>query len=121
MYSAFAQPANDSYEKAIPLTEPTKCSADAAYSNINATDEGTVGTGSQWPAGETGRDVWFKFTAIAFDITITVTGNSTGGGSSGGTLRDPLVAMYTIEKTGTTTNYSSLVGSLAAGNSISRT
>lgn len=117
--TAFAQPANDSYEKAIPLTEPTKCSADAAYSNINATDEGAVGTASQWPAGETGRDVWFKFTAIAFDITITVTGNSTGGGSSGGTLRDPLIALYTIEKTGTTTNYSSLVGSLAVGNAIS--
>lgn len=119
LFSAFAQPANDSWEKAIPLTEPTKCSADAAYSNINATDEGAVGTGPQWPAGETGRDVWFKFTAIAFDITITVTGNSTGGGSSGGTLRDPLIAMYTIENSGITTNYSSLIGSLAAGSSIS--
>ena len=119
VFTAFAQPANDSWDKAIPLTEPSKCSADAGYSNINATDEGAVGSGYQWPAGETGRDVWFKFTASAFDVTVTVTGNSTGGGSSGGTLRDPLIAMYTIENVGTTTNYSTLVGSLAAGNSIS--
>lgn len=117
--TVYAQPANDSYDKAIPFTDPSKCSAEAAYSNINAIDEGVFGTASQWPTGETGKDVWFRFTASAFDVTITVTGNSTGGGSSGGTLRDPLIAMYTIEKTGNTTNSSSLVGSLAAGNSIS--
>lgn len=118
--TAYAQPANDSYDKAIPLTEPSKCSSDAAYANINASDEGIFGTPPQWPAGETGRDVWFKFTTSAYDVNITVTGNSTGGGTTGGTLQNPLIALYTIDNIGTPSiSFSPQVGSLSAGSSIS--
>ncbi len=112
MFTAFAQPANDSWDKAIPLTEPSKCSADAGYSNINALDEGTFGTAPQWPAGQTGRDVWFSFTASAYDVNITVTGASTGGGTTGGTLQNPLIALYTIETTANSLSFSAQVGSL---------
>lgn len=117
--AVYAQPANDSYDKAIPLSDPSKCSADAAYSNINAVDEGIFGTADQWPAGITGRDVWFKFTASAYDLNITVTGNSTGGGTTGGTLQNPLIALYTIDVNGTSISFSNQVGSLSAGQSIS--
>lgn len=115
----FAQPANDSFEKAIPLTDPSKCSAGAAYSNINAIDEGIFGNAPQWPGNETGRDVWFKFTASAYDLNVTVTGNSTGGGTTGGTLQNPLIALYTIDILGNSTSFSAQVGSLSAGTSIS--
>ena len=117
--AVFAQPANDSYDKAIQLNDLSKCSADAGYSNINATDEGSFGIAPQWPGGETGRDVWFKFTATAYDINITVTGNNTGGGTTGGTLQNPLIALYTIEPSPTGTSSSALVGSLSSGTAIS--
>jgi len=113
VFTAFAQPGNDSYENAILLAEPTKCSADAAYSNINATDEGIFGTAPQWPVGQTGRDVWFRFTASAYDLNVTVTGASTGGGTTGGTLQNPLIGLYTIETLSNTISSSSQVGSLA--------
>ncbi len=117
--TVYAQPANDSYDNAIPLTDPSKCSAEAAYANINAIDEGVFGTAPQWPAGEIGKDVWFKFTASAYDVNITVTGNSTGGGTTGGTLQNPLIALYTIDLQGQSINFSSQVGSLSAGTAIS--
>ena len=117
--TVYAQPANDSYDKAIPLTDPSKCSAEAAYSTINALDEGAFGTAPQWPVNETGKDVWFKFTASAYDVNITVTGNSTGGGTTGGTLQNPLIALYTIDVQGTNIPSSAQVGSLSAGTSIS--
>lgn len=117
--NAYAQPANDKYDNAIPLSDPTKCSSDAAYSNINATDENFFGTAPQWPANETGKDVWFKFTASAYDVNITVTGNSTGGGTTGGTLQNPLIALYTIDNSDNSISYSAQVGSLSAGTSIS--
>jgi gliding motility-associated-like protein len=110
---SFAQPANDNWDKAIPLSEPSKCSSDGAYTTINATDEGIFGTAPQWPAGQSGRDVWFKFTAIAYDVNITVTGASTGGGSTGGTLQNPLISLYTIESTANSISFSAQVGSLA--------
>ena len=119
-FTAFTQPKNDSYDKAIVLTQLSDCSADAAYSNINATDEGLFGTPTQWPSGERGKDVWFRFTAIAYDVNITVTGASSGGGTTGGTLQNPLIALYTIENQGGSISSSVQVGSLATtGTSIS--
>lgn len=118
-FAASAQPANDSYDKAIPINDPTKCSNDAAYSNINAIDEGSFGSAPQWPTGETGRDVWFQFTATAYDVNITVTGNSTGGGTTGGTLQNPLIGLYTIETIPNGISSSAIVGSLSTGTSIS--
>ena len=115
----YAQPANDNFDKAIPLTEPSKCSAESAYSNINAIDEGIFGSAPQWPTNEIGKDVWFKFTASAYDLNVTVTGNSTGGGTTGGTLQNPLIGLYTIDTLGTSTSFSPQTGSLAAGTAIS--
>jgi gliding motility-associated-like protein len=61
----------------------------------------------------TGNDVWFKFTARNFEVKVTVTGASTGGGTTGGTLLNPLIALYTIEIAANTLFSSAQVGSLA--------
>ena len=116
--AAYAQPANDRDENAIPI-DPTKCSADRAYTTINSTDENTFGAGDKWTSGQTYRDVWFKFTASAYDVDITVTGNSTGGGTTGGTLQNPLIALYTIDRSGSSISFASLVGSLTKGAGVS--
>uniref|UniRef100_UPI003782DBB8 gliding motility-associated C-terminal domain-containing protein n=1 Tax=Daejeonella sp. TaxID=2805397 RepID=UPI003782DBB8 len=43
----------------------------------------------------------------------------TGGGTTGGTLQNPLIALYTIDTLGNSTSFSAQVGSLAAGTAIS--
>lgn len=116
--AAYAQPANDKYENATGV-DPTKCSADRAFTTVNSADENFFGTADKWNPGQTYRDVWFKFTAAAYDIDITVTGNSTGGGTTGGTLLNPLIALYTIDVSGTTTSFSNQIGSLIKGGTIS--
>jgi hypothetical protein len=45
-----------------------------------------------WGAGTVVEDVWFKFVAIATDVTITINGNQ--GSPVGGTLNRPQVALY---------------------------
>lgn len=90
-------PVNDSIQNAIVLTQTSNfCSKDAQYTNVNAT---LVNAGL--PAGwnNQGLDVWFAFTATHSDVNITVTGASTGGGSTGGTLRNPLLALYLADAT----------------------
>ena len=116
--AAYAQPANDKDENAIPI-DPTKCSADRAFSTINASDENIFGSGDKWASGLTYRDVWFKFTASAYDVDITVTGNSTGGGTTGGTLQNPVIALYTIDRSGTSISFSNQIGSLTKGAGVS--
>lgn len=77
-------PVNDECVGAITLTDVTSfCSASTAYTNVNATTGG-LNKSDAWPSA--GNDVWFKFTAIAFDVNISVTGN---------TLSSPLIALYT--------------------------
>lgn len=114
---AYAQPANDRHGNAIPV-DPTKCSADAAYTTVNATDENIFGAGNNWPVGGTYRDVWFKFTAAGFDLDITVTGASTGGGTTGGTLQNPLIALYSIEGPDNNLSFTRHFGSMTPGTAV---
>lgn len=86
------------------------CSADAQFTTVNATESGLPAP-SNWPA--VGKDIWLKFTAVAYDINITVSGNVTGGGSTGGTLQSPLVALYS---TPDCQNFSTLIGNMSSTN-----
>lgn len=103
-------PANDDCSGAITLTDLSGfCSAAAAYSSINAT-AGGLGKSQSWPSA--GKDVWFKFTAIAFDVNISVTGNE----NSNGTLILPLIALYT---TSDCSNFNEMIGSDLNGATVS--
>ncbi len=103
-------PANDNCSGAITLANLSGfCSAAAAYSNVNATAGGLVKS-QAWPSA--GNDVWFKFTATAFDVNISVTGNENGNG----TLVLPLVALYT---TTDCLSFSEMIGSNSNGATVS--
>lgn len=117
--TAIAQPSNDRYEDAIEIKDPTKCSADSAFSNVDAIDESSINAPANWPGAIAGKDVWFKFTAIAYDLNITVKGNNTGGGSSGGTLLYPLIALYKIDKSSPSGSFFEQMGNFSQGFSIS--
>ncbi len=86
----WAQPANDDCENATLIEMINGCSAVEAYTSVGATPSGFSGascfSGSQ-------NDVWFTFTPLATDVTITIVG-ATRGGAPGGTLRRPEVALY---------------------------
>ncbi|MES3018990.1 MAG: PKD domain-containing protein, partial [Bacteroidota bacterium] len=76
-FPGFAQaPANDECSNAKQISVQNYCSAVGEFSNANAT-ESFIGNG---------RDTWFKFTATAFEISITVTGT---------TLQSPRIGMST--------------------------
>jgi len=113
--AAFAQaPVNDSIQNAVDLTVVSQyCSTDAQYTSVNATFQ-EAGLPPGW--GSQGKDVWFKFTATQTDVNINVTGNSTGGGSTGGTLSSPLIALYTVNSTFNSDTI--IVGSLTKSNSV---
>lgn len=86
----FAQPANDECDTATALTDVTEwCSASGAYTNVGATASG-FGQASCFDSAN--NDVWFSFTAVATDVTITVIGDTPA--SPGGTLNSPAVALY---------------------------
>lgn len=88
--AVFAQPANDECSSPIILPNVTSfCSPVDAYTNVGATPS-TYGAASCF--GTTQGDVWFAFTALATDITITVRGATAQ--APGGTLQDPQVALY---------------------------
>ncbi|BDS12897.1 T9SS type B sorting domain-containing protein [Aureispira anguillae] len=86
----FAQPSNDDCHNAITLPISSNwCSAVGAYTNVNATP-------SNFPPapcfGNTGGDVWFRFTAVGTDLNITIIGDQAP--SAGGSLQRPQVALY---------------------------
>ncbi len=102
-------PVNDNCSGAIDLSNIHNfCTDNAAYGNVNATPSG-LAKSQFWPVD--GNDVWFKYTAIAFDLNITVTGNENGSG----TLNSPLIALYT---TTDCTNFSELIGSTFNGTTV---
>ncbi|HEX5626063.1 MAG TPA: hypothetical protein VFX48_08605, partial [Saprospiraceae bacterium] len=87
----YAQPANDHCNTAIAISDVTNfCSSRAAYTNVDATPSG-YGSATCWTS--TGRDVWFRFRAFFTDVNITVIGTNLGG-TAGGTLARPMVALY---------------------------
>ncbi|MEX8546196.1 MAG: PKD domain-containing protein, partial [Mucilaginibacter sp.] len=102
-------PVNDNCSGAIDLSSVHNfCSDNAAYTNVNATPSG-LAKSQFWPAD--GNDVWFKYTAIAFDLNIAVTGNENGSG----TLNSPLIAIYS---TTDCSNFSELIGSVSNSSTV---
>jgi len=90
-FKAYAQVANDNCSSAIELSSIINyCSNNAEYSNINAQNEPGLPPPASWPA--TGKDIWYKFTATKLDISITISGASSGLG----TLQSPLIAMHIV-------------------------
>ncbi len=88
---AFAQPINDNCWEAIKLDALPKntCSAPGQYTLEDATSSG-YNAPPCWT--DNSRDVWFWFVATAAEVRITVNGAS--GKASGGTLRQPEIALY---------------------------
>ena len=77
---SFAQPPNDACEQAKVIENVSNyCSADREFTTDSASD----------------NDVWFQFTARAFDVNVSVSGNTDGTGNLGGTLQNPVVELYT--------------------------
>ena len=101
--SVFAQaPANDNPDNAtIMANVQSYCSADGAYNSAGATPTF---------ANDQAKDVWFKFTAVAFDVSIT----ATAGGVS--PLTSPGINIYSYDA-GTST-YTDLVGSSSNGSTV---
>lgn len=86
-----AQPANDDCGNAILIDNIIQsCSAVGEYTNEGATPTNFSGSSC---ASSDGADVWFRFTAIATDLTLTVNGNS-GGETNGGSLGQPEAELY---------------------------
>lgn len=95
--SAWAQPSNDGCLAPIVIADVTNwCSQPNAYTNEGAT---LSGYGAASCFGSPQNDVWFAFTAVATDVTITVRGATPQ--APGGTLQDPQIALYFGVCTGT--------------------
>lgn len=87
---AYAQPSNDECNTAINISNTSNwCSPNAAYTNVLSTAS-VYGTPTCW--SNSGNDVWFRFTASAPAVTITVNGNVAGAGT--GNLNQPELALY---------------------------
>lgn len=85
----FAQPSNDNCLGAIVLGDVSNwCSDPGEFSNANATPAAIV----PFCFPSSTHDVWFRFTAVATDVYITVVGNT--GNNPGGTLENPQFAIY---------------------------
>ena len=64
-----AQPANDNFASAIEVTHADDwCSADAAYTTVDATPDGNAG--SCWNTNPN-YNVWFYFVATSTEVTVT--------------------------------------------------
>jgi gliding motility-associated-like protein len=111
--AAAQAPANDLIDNAITITHPEAyCSADAAYTNVNATS--VDGPSTIWK-NQVGKDVWYKFTATKFDVSITVTGKVNAASTN--TMLSPLIALYTRDET--TRTIGELPGGLETSNNVS--
>jgi gliding motility-associated-like protein len=81
----------DDCSTALQLTNLSNfCSSNGAYTNATAT-VGGFGIPACWQSGTT-SDVWFKFIATGTDVIFSVNGS---GKSTGATLKNPEVALYT--------------------------
>lgn len=86
--TAFAQPSNADCTNPVEINDPSDyCSNIGEFTNVNAGQSG-FGAASCWDG--TNNDVWFQFRATAKTASVTVIGNSSGGG----TLNSPQVALY---------------------------
>ncbi len=89
----YAQPVNDNYASAIDVSAylPNSCSADAAYTTLNATADNLKG--AQWDSGPN-YNVWFKFTATTSYVKVQLK-----TGAPEGTLQYPYVALWATNGT----------------------
>lgn len=91
---AVTAPQNDRCSDAYTIRNVSNwCSSPRQFSNEGATPSGLPG-GSCWPSLllEPDNDVWFKFTAKATSVNISVIGAVEG--KPGGTLQNPQFAVY---------------------------
>ena len=89
-----AAPANDHCSKAMWLKDVTNfCSSPRQFTNYEATPGGPD-PANCFPSytNDTDNDVWFKFTAVATVVNISVIGAIKN--NPGGTLQDPQFALY---------------------------
>lgn len=89
-----AAPANDHCSKAMWLKDVTNfCSSPRQFTNYEATPGGPD-PANCFPSyiNDTDNDVWFKFTAVATVVNISVIGAIEN--NPGGTLQDPQFALY---------------------------
>lgn len=83
---SLAQVTNDECDGAILIEEVTNfCSAESAYSNINAQQE--ISSTSCFSAN--GKDVWFRFRAVERGLRLSIRGNGQGG-----TLNQPELQLF---------------------------
>ncbi len=91
--ASWAQPTNDECSNAIVITDPTnfcsKTTGNTVFTNIAATPSGL---GAPNCFSSSGKDVWFKFTPLATDVTIVIKGKLNN--SSSLTLSQPEAALY---------------------------
>lgn len=89
-----AAPGNDHCSKAMVLNDVTNyCSSPRQFTNFDATPGGPAPAHCFPPYfSDTDNDVWFKFTAVATVVNISVVGAIKN--NSGGTLQDPQLALY---------------------------
>jgi hypothetical protein len=80
---AFAQPANDNCVNAVLLTSNTAC-ANTAGTVASATNSGVAVTPCSGTADD---DVWYRFTTVSTDHTITLSNLGTNLSSSGARLQ----------------------------------
>ncbi len=98
-----AQPVNDDCGNAILIDNIIQnCSEVGEFTNEDATPTNFSGNSC---TSNDGADVWFRFTAIATDLTLTVNGNS-GGDTNGGSLRQPEAELYVDNNCSTNSNNS---------------
>jgi Zn ribbon nucleic-acid-binding protein len=90
--TALAQPANDNLASATVITHSSNnCSANAAYTTVNATADGLAG--SCWENGPN-YTVWFTFVATSANVTLDL---KVGGAE--GTMQHPNMALWLSDGT----------------------
>ena len=83
----FAQ--GDNCANALVLNDLSSfCSANGSYTTVGATTSANPTPGC-W--GSASNDVWFQFTAMATDLSLTINGNTV---NANGTLTNPNLALY---------------------------
>lgn len=91
-FQSIAQPTNADCSTAFEILDPIDyCSDNAEFNNINAGNNNGLDASTCF--NNANNDVWFRFTAFAKAVSVTVTGNA-GGQMAGGTLVQPEVAIY---------------------------